>query len=169
MAQGGTMPGSAEVRLRLEDGSDYAASGTIRFSEVSVNQATGTVTLRASFPNPDGALLPGMFVQATFDQAVEPNAFLVPQQALQRDFGGQASVFLVGPGNKAVRRSVTATRTSGANWVVTAGLKSGDKVITQGLATLKPGMAVKAVPASDPQRVKKPSGDRRGQAAGKGG
>lgn len=170
MAQGGAMPGSAEVKLTLEDGSDYGPSGTVQFSEVTVNEATGTVTLRASFPNPQGALLPGMFVQATFNQAVEPSAFLVPQQALQRDFGGQASVFLVGPDNKVVRRDVTAARTSGTNWVVTQGLKRGDKVITQGLANLKPGMSVKPVPADTPQRIKAPSGKGAGQAgASKGG
>lgn len=168
MGKGGAMPGSASVRLKLEDGEDYPYRGTIRFSEVSVNESTGTVTLRASFPNPQNALLPGMFVQATFDQAVEPNAFLVPEPALQRDFGGEASVFLVGPGNKVVRRSVTATRTSGTNWVVTQGLARGDKIITQGLGNLKPGMPVRPVPASAPQRVKAPSG-RGGGSAAKGG
>jgi membrane fusion protein (multidrug efflux system) len=172
LAGGGTLPGSAAIRLTLEDGSEYGYPGTVRFSEVSVNEATGTVTLRASFPNPDGALLPGMFVQATFNQAVQPNAFLVPQQALQRDFGGEASVFLVGPGNKVVRRPVVATRTQGVNWVVTSGLKHGDKIITQGLNNLKPGMPVRAVPASTPERIQKPSGKGRGQGgqpAGKAG
>lgn len=165
LARGGALPGSAAVKLRLEDGSEYGASGTVQFAEVRVNEATGTVTLRASFPNPDGALLPGMFVQATFDQAVQPGAFLVPQQALQRDFGGQASVFVVGPDNKAVRRPVTAARTAGANWVVTSGLKRGDKVITQGLGTLRPGMAVRPVPADTPERIQKASGSGQGGGA----
>ena len=166
LANGGGMPSSAPVKLRLEDGSDYGYSGTVRFSEVTVNQATGTVTLRASFPNPQGALLPGMFVQATFDQAVEPNAFLVPQQALQRDFGGDGFVLLVGRGNKVERRKVAAARTVGANWVVTAGLKRGDRIITEGLGNLKQGTPVRPVPAGTPQRVGAPAaGDRSGGAA----
>ncbi len=158
LANGGALAGSAAVKLKLEDGSDYAYSGTVRLSEVTVNPATGTVTLRASFPNPGGALLPGMFVQATFDQAVEPNAFLVPQQALQRDFGGDGFVFLVGRDNKVERRKVTSVRTMGANWVVTAGLKRGDRIITEGLGNLKQGTPVRPVAAGTPQRVG--AGDR---------
>lgn len=166
LANGGALPGNAPVKLKLEDGSDYGYAGTVRFSEVTVNQATGTVTLRASFPNPRGALLPGMFVQATFDQAVEPNAFLVPQQALQRDFGGDGSVLLVGRDNKVERRKVTAARTVGANWVVTAGLKRGDRIITEGLGNLKQGTPVRPVPAGTPQRVGAPAaGERSGAAA----
>lgn len=161
LASGGVMPGSAEVRLKLEDGSDYGIAGTVQFSEMTVNEGTGTVTLRARFPNPQGALMPGMFVTAVFEQGVQNNAFLVPQQALLRDFGGDAFVFLVGPGNKALRRKVTAIRAYGANWVVTEGLTKGDKIITQGLNNLKQGMAVRAVPASKPQPV--------GSAAKQGG
>lgn len=167
LAKGGALPGSAVVKLKLEDGSDYGFTGTVQFSEVTVNQATGTVALRASFPNPDGALLPGMFVQATFDQAVDPAAFLVPQQAMQRDFGGEAFVFVVGADNKVERRKVTANRTSGANWVVTAGLKRGDKVVTQGLNNLKPGTQVRAVPASTAQKVVRPPAQ--GSSPGGGG
>lgn len=153
LANGGAMPGSTQVRLKLDDGGDYGVVGTVQFSEITVNQATGTVTLRASFPNPRGELLPGMFVQAVFDQAIDPDAFLVPQTAMQRDFGGEGFVFVVGADNKATRRNVSATRTVGANWVVTRGLKRGDKVITQGTNNLKQGMAVRAVPAASPQRV----------------
>jgi membrane fusion protein (multidrug efflux system) len=145
--------GGAEVRLTLEDGSAYGFAGRLEFSEMTVNEATGTVTLRARFPNPQGTLLPGMFVRASFTQGIDPAAFLVPQAALQRDFGGKAFVFVVGPGNKAVRRFVTAERSVGPNWVVTAGLAAGDKVITQGLGTLKQGSPVKPVPASAPQRT----------------
>jgi membrane fusion protein (multidrug efflux system) len=141
------------VRLKLEDGSDYGFVGHVQFSEISVDQNTGTVTLRASFPNPQGLLLPGMFVKAVFDQAVQPNAFLIPQPAVQRDFDGSAFVYIVGPGNKAARRKVVADRTQGTNWVVTSGLKAGDKVITQGLANLKLGMKVRPVPQGAPQRV----------------
>lgn len=159
LASGGATPGSTEVRLKLEDGSDYAYTGTVQFSEMTVNEATGTITLRARFPNPDGTLLPGMFVQASFDQTIDPHAFLIPQAAVQRDFGGDAFVFVVGPDSKALRRTIKADRTLGTDWVVTAGLAKGDRVITQGTANLKHGMAVKAVPASTPQQLKvRPSG-----------
>lgn len=154
LAQGSASAGSTAVRLKLEDGSDYGIVGSLQFSEVAVNEATGTVTLRAQFPNPAGVLLPGMFVKAAFEQAVEANVSLVPQQALQRDFGGDALVFVVGPGNKVVRRRVEAKRTYGKNWVVTGGLKPGDKIITQGLNNLRQGMPVRPVPASAPQRVR---------------
>lgn len=153
LANGSARPGSAAVRLRLEDGSDYALPGTVEFSEVTVNEATGTVTLRARFPNPDGVLLPGMFVTALFEQAVEPDAILVPQPAVQRDFDGSAFVYVVGKDNKAQRRKITTTRTAGANWVVSAGLKPGERVITQGLGNVRSGAAVKPVPAARAQKV----------------
>nr|WP_243853967.1 efflux RND transporter periplasmic adaptor subunit [Sphingopyxis panaciterrae] len=158
LASGGTQPGSTTVRLKLEDGSDYGFTGTVQFSDITVSEATGTVTLRARFPNPQGLLLPGMFVTALFDQAINPAAILVPQTALQRDFDGSAFVYLVGKDNKAARRKVTAERTVGANWVVTDGLKPGEKVITQGLGNLKQGAAIKPVPANSPQRVGAPAG-----------
>ncbi|MET0365671.1 MAG: efflux RND transporter periplasmic adaptor subunit [Sphingobium sp.] len=153
LATGGARKGSTSVKLQLEDGSTYPLAGTVQFSEVAVNASTGTVTLRASFPNPNGDLLPGMFVQAHFEQSIDPSAFLVPQQALQRDLGGEAFVWLVGPDKKAVRRSVTADRTYGENWVVSAGLKPGDKVITQGTNGLRPDADIRPVPASTPQRL----------------
>jgi len=153
LAMGGVEPGSTQVRLKLEDGSDYGYTGTVQFSEVMVNESTGTVTLRAKFPNPQNILLPGMFVQALFTSAVDPNVFLVPQAALQRDIGGDAYVFIVGAGNKAERRKVVADRTFGADWVVSGGLRPGDKVITQGTANLKSGAPIKPVPASAPQKI----------------
>lgn len=158
LAGGGALPSGATVRLTLEDGSPYGLTGSIQFSEVTVNAATGTVTLRAQFPNPQGQLMPGMFVQATFDQAVEPNAYLVPQPALQRDIGGEAFVYVVGAGDKVERRTVNADRTVGTNWVITSGLRPGDKVITQGTNNLKRGAPVKPVPADTPQRVGGPPG-----------
>lgn len=154
LARGGVSAGSAAVRLKLEDGSDYPYPGTVQFSEVTVNEATGTVTLRARFPNPQGLLLPGMFVQSMFEQSVEQGAYLVPQAALARDVNGEAFVFVVGPGNKAVRRTVKADRTQGVNWVVTAGLSPGDRVISQGTGSLKPGMPVRPVAASKLQDVR---------------
>ena len=155
---GGVDAGSTSVRLRLEDGSTYGFAGTVQFSDVTVNEATGTVTLRARFPNPTGVLLPGMFVTAMFDQAVNPSAILLPQAAVQRDFDGSAFVYLVGKDNKAVRRKIVADRTSGANWVVTDGLKPGERVITQGIGNLRQGAAVRPVPASSAQRVGTPKG-----------
>jgi membrane fusion protein (multidrug efflux system) len=163
LAAGGLAPGSTSVRLKLEDGSDYPFAGTVQFSEMMVNETTGTITLRARFPNPQGLLLPGMFVQASFDQAVNPAAYLVPQAALVRDIGGDAFVYVVGAGNKAERRKVTTDRTQGPDWVVTAGLKPGDRVITQGVGMLKQGMAVRPVPDSAPQRLGPPAGGGSGK------
>lgn len=173
LSAGGVLPGSTVVRLQLEDGSDYGPVGRVEFSEVTVNAATGTVTLRARFPNSDGVLLPGMFVQARFDQARDAKAYLVPQQAMQRDLGGEAFVFLVGRGNKVVRRQVEADRTSGANWVVTKGLAQGDKVITQGTNGLRADATVRPVPAGSPQSIRPPAkagdGDPGSGAGKKGG
>lgn len=157
LASGGVAAGSTSVRLRLEDGSAYGFAGTVQFSDITVNEATGTVTLRARFPNPQGVLLPGMFVTALFDQAINPRAILVPQAALQRDFDGSAFVYLAGADNKAIRRKVTADRTIGANWVVTDGLKAGERVITQGVGNLKQGAPIKPVPANSAQRVGAPA------------
>lgn len=153
LAKGGVTSASTEVRLKLDDGSDYALPGTVQFSEVTVDENTGTVTLRARFPNPDGMLLPGMFVNAVFDQAINPNAFLVPQSAVLHDFDGSSYVLLAGKEGKVERRKVAADRTRGNNFVVTEGLTRGDRVIVQGLNGLKKGMAIKAVPASAPQNV----------------
>lgn len=165
----GVGAGSANVRLRLEDGSEYGRTGTVEFAEALVDPATGTVTLRARMPNPDGLLLPGMFVRATFVQSVEQNAFLVPQQAVTRDAKGNATVLLVGPGDKAVQRSITTTGTQGPNWVVTAGLNAGDRVITQGLGMLRPGMPIRPIPASTPQRAQPPQQQQQGGGSAAGG
>jgi len=172
----GVVPTRAQVRLTLADGSDYGRVGSVEFSEVVVDQSTGTVTLRARFPNPDGVLLPGLFVQAQFAQAVNTRAFLVPQPAVTRDPQGRATLYIVGPNNKAVQRQVTAERTQGQDWVVTSGLRQGDRVITQGLAKVTPGQALKPVSADTPQRVQPPSpeqmekqGEGKGKSGGGGG
>ena len=162
LAQGGSVPASAEVSLILEDGSEYGPRGVVQFSEVMVNAATGTVTLRARFANPQGLLLPGMFVRARFDQAINTNAILVPQAAVSRTARGEASVFVVDDQNRAVERQVTADRALGTDWVVTKGLNSGDKVIVQGLAKVRPNAPVRAVPASKPQVIGSPSPPKRG-------
>lgn len=157
LASGGAVPAQASVRLKLEDGSDYGQTGTVEFSEVVVNESTGTVTLRARFPNPQGLLLPGMFARATFAQSVDTRAFLVPQAGVKRDPKGNTTVLVVGPDNKAIERQVTADRVVGANWVVTAGLNPGDKVIVEGTAKAKAGQPVKPVPAGSPQKLQAPT------------
>lgn len=166
-ADSGTAAGSTTVRLKFDDGTVYPATGTVQFSEVSVSEGTGTVTLRARFPNPQGLLLPGMFVTAEFDQAVETGVFVVPQAAVQRDFNGDAFVFVVGQDGKAMRRVVETQRTAGASWVVTGGLKPGERVIVQGLNGLKSGAEVKPVPAGAPQRIAAPPPGQ-GGAGGRG-
>lgn len=162
LASGGVGSGSTSVSLKLEDGSDYGYAGQVEFSEMTVNEATGTVTLRARFPNPQGMLLPGMFVKAVFNQAVENGVFLLPQAAVQRDFDGSAFVFVVDAKGKAARRKVIAERTVGPDWVIKDGLKAGDKVITQGVGKVKNDMPVRAVPASTPQRIGPPKEGARG-------
>jgi membrane fusion protein (multidrug efflux system) len=159
MARGGAVPTSAQVQLKLPDGSTYGYTGTVEFSQVIVEQSTGTVTIRARFPNPQSILLPGMFVTAEFAQAIDPSAFLVPQPAVSRDPQGNATVWVVGPNNKAIQRTVQADRTQGQYWVVTNGLAAGDKIITQGTATLTPGATIKPVPQTAPQRIQAPPPD----------
>lgn len=156
LAQGGATPTTAQVRIKLPDGSYYAYTGSVEFSQVIVDQTTGTVTIRARFPNPQSLLLPGMFVSARFAQAIDTSAFLVPQSAVTRDPKGNATLWVVGPGNRAVQRVIVAERTQGTYWVVTQGLAPGEKVITQGTANLRDGAEIKPVPASSPQRVKAP-------------
>jgi len=168
LARGGATPTAAQVRLTLPDGSDYGYSGTVQFTEVVVNADTGSVTLRARFPNPQSILLPGMFVSTHFAQAIDRTAFLVPQAAVSRDPKGNASIWVVGAGNRAVERTVVTTRTDGPYWVVTQGLAPGEKVITQGIANLRDGSQIKAVPASAPQRPKPPATGA-GDPAGRSG
>lgn len=165
LASNGVIPTTAQVRLTLEDGSDYGQTGTVEFSEVVVDQGTGTVTLRARFPNPQGLLLPGMFVRARFAQAIDTRAFLVPQAGVSRDPKGNATVVVVGQGNKAETRTVTADRTQGKFWVVTKGLNPGDRIIVQGLSKLKPGQPINPVPADTPEKIVPP---QQGQGGGQG-
>ena len=146
-SHGGVLPTTTQVRLKLPNGSDYDLTGTVDFSQVVVDQNTGTVTLRAKFPNPEAILLPGMYVSARFAQAVNTTAFLVPQEAVSRDPKGTATLFVVGPDNRALERTVVVDRTQGPYWVVTQGLAAGDKVITQGAANLRDGDRVKPAPA----------------------
>jgi membrane fusion protein (multidrug efflux system) len=163
LSAGGVFPSEANVQLTLEDGSTYPLQGRIEFSETIVDQTTGSVTIRARFPNPQGLLLPGMFVRAKLSQATARNAILVPQQAVSRDPRGNATVYLVGADDKAVLKAVTADRTVGANWLVAGGLNAGDKVITEGLDRVKPNQPIHPVPAgSAPRRPKSGPGDNSG-------
>lgn len=147
LASGDVIPSSAQVQLTLEDGSDYGAAGKLQFAEAMVDPSTGSVTLRARFPNRSGLLLPGMYVRARLSQATASAAILVPQQGVSRDPRGQATVMLVGPDDKAVLQPVKADRTVGDKWLVGSGLKPGDKVIVEGLGRIKAGQAIKPVPA----------------------
>ncbi|HEY9208139.1 MAG TPA: efflux RND transporter periplasmic adaptor subunit [Acidovorax sp.] len=140
---------SAKVRLVLEDGSVYPAAGTLKFSEVNVDESTGSVTLRATFANPDGLLRPGMFVRAQLQTGTKPQALLVPQQAVWRNTQGKAMVWVVGEDSIAKPRPVNAVRTVGNTWLVEGGLQSGERVITEGLQKLRGEMPVQPVPAQN--------------------
>ncbi|MEN4873667.1 multidrug efflux RND transporter periplasmic adaptor subunit AcrA [Kosakonia cowanii] len=135
--------GKAKVELVTNDGMKYDQSGTLEFSGVTVDQTTGSITLRAVFPNPDHTLLPGMFVRAKLEEGVNPNALLVPQQGVTRTPRGDATAMVVGEGDKVEIRNITATQAIGDKWLVTDGLKSGDRVIIEGLQKVKPGVQVK--------------------------
>ncbi len=131
------------VRLQLEDGSTYAHEGTLEVSGVTVDPATGSVTLRARFPNPDHLLLPGMFVRASVNQGMRPNVVQVPAPAVRRNQKGDASVMLVGENGKTVLRPVRTGALANGQWLVEEGLKEGERVIVSGTQKLKPDMAVK--------------------------
>lgn len=138
------------VRLVLEDGSLYAAEGRLAFSEVTVDPGTGSVTLRAQFPNPKGELLPGMYVRARLEQGMQQDAILVPHAALSRDARGNALVMTVNADSKVEPRIVKAEQSLGSQWVVTEGLAAGDRVIVEGLQKVRPGAPVQAVDAAAP-------------------
>lgn len=140
---------AAKVALKLEDGSRYAHEGTLEFSEVAVDESTGSVTLRAVFPNPDHLLLPGMFVHAELLSGVKQNAILAPQQGVTRNQRGEPTAMVVGADNKVELRVLKADRTAGSAWLVEEGLNAGDRLITEGLQFVQPGAEVKAVPATN--------------------
>ncbi len=136
-----------KVGLTLEDGSQYPLAGTLKFSEVIVDAGTGSVTLRAEFPNPEGKLLPGMFVRATIQAGVQPDAKLVPQQAVSRAPDGSARVMVVTADNTVEARRVEVLRTVGNAWLVGDGLDAGEQVVTEGLQHIRPGTPINPVPA----------------------
>lgn len=136
----------AEVRLRFDDGASYAHRGRLLFSEASVDATTGQVTLRGEFPNPDGDLLPGMYVRVQLVQGEQPNALAVPERALRRDPGGQAQLYVVSADRKAELRPVTPSRLVDGRWIIASGLHPGDAVVVQGFQALSPGAAVDPKP-----------------------
>ncbi|WHR57098.1 AdeA/AdeI family multidrug efflux RND transporter periplasmic adaptor subunit [Acinetobacter haemolyticus] len=137
---------NTKVKLKLEDGSTYPIEGQLTFSDASVNQDTGTVTLRAVFSNPNHLLLPGMYTTAQIVQGLVPNAYLIPQAAVARLPTGQATVMIVNDKGAVETRPIDTAGVQGQNWIVTNGLKAGDKVIVEGAAKVKDGQEVSAKP-----------------------
>ncbi|MCP8891143.1 efflux RND transporter periplasmic adaptor subunit [Sphingomonas faeni] len=167
MATGGVTrgDGSARVQLILPNGTIYPIEGRLQFAEVTVDQTTGAVTLRATFPNPNGLLLPGMYVRAKLVEGTRRQAIMAPTAGITRDPRGGATALVVNAQNKVEQRNVTTDRVIGDKWIVTSGLKPGDKLIVEGLLNLRPGSTVK--PAA-PQQVGKPAGGAPGGAAAGG-
>ena len=142
-----TGAGQAKVTLTLEDGTQYPLTGALQFSGITVDPGTGSVTVRAIFPNPKYVLLPGMFVRASIEQGVNDKALLVPIPGITHDAQGQATALVVGRDNKVVQRTVQTQNTLGDKWVVTGGLNEGERVIVAGVQKVQPGMLVQAVEA----------------------
>jgi membrane fusion protein (multidrug efflux system) len=153
---------AAKVTLVLEDGRVYPDAGRLQFSDVSVDQGTGSVTVRAIFPNKDRVLLPGMFVRARIEEGVNDHALVVPQIGITHDQKGQAVALVVGQGDKVEQRTLVTSGVYGSNWVVDSGLKPGDRVIVNGVEKAKPGMTVKPVAAQLPAQ---PASDAQASAA----
>ena len=142
------------MTLTLDDGTRYPLAGTLQFSEVAVDQTTGSVTLRAQFPNPDGLLLPGMFVRATIVEGVEENALLVPQRGVTRDDKGNPTALIVDADGTVQKRMLEVSQTVGSNWLVKGGIAAGDRVIVEGLQYARPGQKANAVAFQDPRQAK---------------
>ncbi len=155
----------AKVTLLLEDGSEYPLSGTLQFSDVTVDPGTGSVDVRAVFPNPKHVLLPGMFVRGRLIEGVNDRAILVPEIGVTHDAKGQPTALIVDADNKVELRTLQTTRTLGDDWVVDGGLKGGDRVIVAGLQRVQPGVTVKAVEqaAAAPVAVAAPASDAKTQ------
>ena len=139
--------GAVEVTLMMEDGSVYPQKGTLTFTGEEVDEGTGMINLRAIFPNPDGDLLPGMFVRAQIVEGARPDSVVLSQRCVMHDPKGVAYVYVVSPDNKVSRRDIVTNRTSGTNWVVESGLKAGEKVIIEGLQKVSDGATIKPVAA----------------------
>ena len=146
LAQGGAAPASADVRLQLDDGSEYAVPGRLEFAEATVDPGTGSVTLRARFANPDGLLLPGMYVRSIVVQSEREAAILAPQPGVTRDPKGNATALVVSLEGKVEQRNLELERAVNDEWLVSRGLAAGDQLIVQGTDKVKPGQVVKVVP-----------------------
>lgn len=153
----------ARIQLLLPNGSTYPIEGRLQFSEVSVDPTSGAVTLRATFPNPDGMLLPGMYVRAKLVEGRQSQAILAPQQGITRDARGRATAMVIGKDNKAEMREVQVSRAVDDKWIVTKGLKQGDKLIVEGLVNLRPGTVVRP---GAPQQVTAAQGEPQAQKQG---
>ena len=140
-------PVAADVSLRLEDGTSYSETGKLQFTDVTVDPDTGAVTLRAIFPNPNRLLLPGMYVRAIVSEGVDPHAILAPQQGVARNPKGDPTALVVGKDDKVVQRSLAISRAVGNAWLVTSGLKPGDRLIVEGSQKAMPGTTVTPMPA----------------------
>ncbi|WP_122574516.1 efflux RND transporter periplasmic adaptor subunit [Pseudomonas viridiflava] len=143
---------AAKVRLKLEDGSLYPLEGTLEFSDVTVDQDTGAITLRAVFPNPNADLLPGMYVRAVLEEGFKEQGLLVPQQAVSRDSTGKPMAYVVGKDNTLERRELTTDRAIGDQWLISSGLHVGDQLVVDGQQRASAGVKVKTVPWT-PQSV----------------
>ena len=141
----GLKKGGNTLALKLEDSSQYDYNGTLQFQEVAVDESTGSVTLRATFPNPDSILLPGMYVRVLLDEAINEGAILVPQQGVQRDPKGNATAFIVTNDNKIEIRVITTERAMGDIWLISSGLNAGDRVVVEGSNKVRAGDSVKVV------------------------
>ena len=148
--------GQTQVRLQLEDGTDYAHAGTLQFSEVTVDQGTGSVTLRALLPNPERLLLPGMFVRERIQEGVRQGAVLAPQQGVSHDQKGEPTALVVGADNNVELRMLQTDRAVGDQWVVTAGLNPGERIIVEGIQLARPGTKVLAEEYHRPADEAKP-------------
>jgi membrane fusion protein, multidrug efflux system len=142
-----TGPEQAKVTLLLEDGTQYPGTGSLQFTDITVDQGTGSVTVRAIFANPRFVLLPGMFVRARIEEGMDDNAILVPQVGVTHDPSGQATALVVGPDNKVTVHTLQLRGTSGNQWIVEGGLDEGDRVVVAGLQKVQPGALVQAVEA----------------------
>jgi len=153
-----------KVNIVLEDGTPYSQEGTLQFQDVTVDPTTGSVILRAVFPNPEGVLLPGMFVRGVAKEGVSEQAILISQQAVSRDPKGNPMALIVDANAKVQQRMLTLDRAIGDKWLVTSGLAPGDRVIVEGLQKVRPGVPVKEVPfdagqksGAGPQDVNRPA------------
>ncbi|HEM7142370.1 TPA: multidrug efflux RND transporter periplasmic adaptor subunit AdeD [Acinetobacter nosocomialis] len=146
LTENGIKPTELSVRLQLENGTTYSQQGTFKFSDIAVDEATGSITLRAAFSNPNHGLLPGMYVRAELGTGTRSNSILIPQGALFRDADGNALVWVVGKDNKAEQRKITLGNAIDNRWLVKSGLNEGDQVIVDGLQGLSAGMAIEPTP-----------------------